>query len=238
LTTALGILALCIFIFGAYAYGSLVVLSVRNGTIIWSRTRRRPQATHVQGLAMLVACTIWFLLHTIIGFRALLGEPMNDDLIDLAVLELVFCFPGLIFHTVLLESSGDCDSPPRFGRWSVALGVLYATGAALAIYVPAAIFALAPAPARLNPLIGISVAALFSTCSICSIVVMAQRRRPAATSDQRRLRKSMIALFAMMIAVFLMQAFLRQRIALIEVLDVLVRATPLMFLLVSVYSCC
>ena len=77
---------------------------------------------------------------------------------------------------------------------------------------------------------------LFTATSIFSIFVMASRRRKAATRDQRRLRVSMIGLFAMMIAIFLLLTFVRERVALIQVLDVVVRATPLMFLLVSVLS--
>ena len=235
MTTALGIVALCISIFGAYAYGSLVFLSVRNRSLVWSRARVRTPGAHLQALAMLLACTLWFVLHTVIGFRALLGEPMNDDWIDLAALELVFTFPGLIFHTVLLESGDDGGVPAPFGRWSAALATLYAVSAVLAIYFPAAIFDAAPAPAQIGPLIGISVGLLFTATSVLSILVMASRRRKAATRDQRRLRGSMIGLFAMMIGVFLVLTFVRERVALIQVLDVVVRATPLMFLLVSVY---
>src|SRR5262245_13304859 len=157
MTTVLGVVALCVFIFGAYAYGSLVVLSLRHGSVVWSHARGRPPGAHLQGLAMLIACTLWFLIHTVIGFRALLGGRMDDDWVDLAALVLVFAFPGLIFHTVLLESGDDCGAPQPFGRWAIALAALYAVSAAMAIYFPAAIFELVPAPARLNPLIGISI---------------------------------------------------------------------------------
>src|SRR5580765_6519092 len=152
MTTALGIVALCIYIFGAYGYGSLVFLSVRNRSVVSSRARGRTPGAHLQALAMLTACTLWFVLHTVIGFRSLMGEPMNDDWIDLAALELVFTFPGLIFHTVLLESGDDGGVPAPFGRWSAALVALYAVSAVLAIYFPAAIFGAAPAPANIGPL--------------------------------------------------------------------------------------
>jgi len=235
MTTALGIVALCVFIFGAYAYGSLVLLSLRHGSVVWSHARGKPRGAHVQGLAMLTACTLWFVLHTVIGFRALLGEPMNDDWIDLAALELVFMFPGLIFHTVLRESGDDCGMARPYGRWAIALAALYAASAALAIYFPAAMFKLVPAPNRLNPVIGIAIGLLFTATSICSIFVMASRRRTAATRDQRRLRSTMIGLFGTMIAIFLLPTVVGDRVAIMQVLDVFVRATPLAFLLVSVY---
>ena len=76
----------------------------------WSGRARagQPLSAHLQGLAMLVTCTLWFILHSVIGFRSLMGDTANDDWIDLIALELVFAFPGLILHTVLLESAGDC----------------------------------------------------------------------------------------------------------------------------------
>ena len=55
MTTALGIVALCVYIFGAYTYGSLVFLSVRNGSLVWSRARGRPADAHLPALAMLTA---------------------------------------------------------------------------------------------------------------------------------------------------------------------------------------
>jgi two-component system LytT family sensor kinase len=184
---------------------------------------------------MLVTCTVWFALHTVIGFRTLMGETPNDDWLDLAALELVFAFPGLILHTVLLESHGESGIPERTGRWSVALIALYGAGAAMAIYFPGAIFGILPAPASLNPLIGLSIGSLFTASSLLSIFVMMSRRRRTPTTDQRRLRSTMIGLFAMMIAIFLVLTFVRERIRIIEVLNIFVRATPLMFLLVSVY---
>ena len=57
---------------------------------MYTGARGRPAGAHYQGLAMLIACTLWFVLHTVIGFRTLMGEPMNDDWVDLAALELVF----------------------------------------------------------------------------------------------------------------------------------------------------
>ena len=127
--TALAIIALCVSIFGAYAYGSAVILSLRHRRTVWSRVPSAPApSVHIQSLAMFIACTLWFVLHTIIGFRGLLGSPPNDDWFDLAALELVFAFPGLIFHTVLVESRTDCPSgePNPFGAGILAVLTLAA----------------------------------------------------------------------------------------------------------------
>ena len=161
--TVLSIIALCIFVFGAYAYGSVVVLSLRHGTVVWSRdVDAAAHQTRVPrySLAMFVTCTAWFVLHCIIGFRYLMGEPADDDWIDLAVLVLVFLFPGLIFHTVLRENTAASVEPRATRRlWSVVLVGLYAVGFAMAVYFPAAIFNLLPGPERLNPYISLSIGA-------------------------------------------------------------------------------
>src|SRR5687767_12118001 len=114
--TALSIVALCIFIFGAYAYGSVVVLSLRHRSPVWSPAPAPFQPEwkiHLLGLAMFIACTLWFVLHSIIEFRSLVGEARDNDLIDLAALELVFFFPALIFQTVLMEAGADSLGPRR-----------------------------------------------------------------------------------------------------------------------------
>src|SRR5688572_1869906 len=190
--TALSIVALAIFIFGAYAYGSVVVLSLRHRSPVWV-PRQAPDPSkvkgNVHGMAMFVLCTLWFVLHSINEFRGLLGQPRTTDLIDVAALELVFGFPGLIFHTVLIEAAAGKQGPPPRGRlWSFVLFALYASGAALAIYAPVAIAGLIPAPVPLGAILGFSVGLLFTVSSICSMAVMATRHRPSPTTDQRRLR--------------------------------------------------
>ena len=60
--TILSIIALCIFVFGAYAYGSVVLLSLRHGSVVWAQdTDAQAHQTRVPrySLAMFVICTIW-----------------------------------------------------------------------------------------------------------------------------------------------------------------------------------
>jgi len=235
----ISILALCVFIFGAYAYGSVVFLSLRHHSALWvSRPSSGPRlSAEVQSLAMLITCAVWFVLHSVIEFRSLMGEPREDDLIDLAALELTFAFPALIFHTVLLETPeerGGAEPPHR--AWTALLVALYVAGLALALYFPAVIFDIIPAPPKnLGTYIGLSVGLLFSICSIGCIALIATRPRPAATRDQRRLRKVMIGLFVSMIVVFFPLTFMRERETILEILYAIVRSMPLAFLLASVY---
>jgi signal transduction histidine kinase len=235
----LTILALCIFIFGAYAYGSLLLLSLRHRQTVWAAASA-PEAVRVraelQGLAMFVVCTLWFALHAIIEFRGLMGDPPRDDWWDLAVLPLVFVFPGLIFQTVLLETRSHRSQPRPTDRvWSAASAFLYAAGAALAIYVPLVAIGLAPRPQLFGAFVNLAVGGLFSICSAFCIAVMVTSPRPSSTRDQQRLRQSMLFLFVTMIVVFFVLTFTRERALLMRALEILVRAIPLAFLVVSVY---
>jgi signal transduction histidine kinase len=238
IVTALSIAGLCIFIFGAYAYGAVVVLSLRHHAPVWPGTppegRRRLRGEWI-GLAMFVTCTVWFLLQSAVEFRYLMGEPRGNDLLDLAALEICFVFPGLILHTVLFETGQAADAPRRPAmRWLAVMFALYAAGLVLAIYTPLAVYDLVPSPRPFGSFIGITVGALFTVTSICSLAVVSGRRRQPQTRDQRRLRLSMSLLYLVMILVFVPLVLMRQH-QVREALDLGVRMTPLWFLLVSMY---
>ena len=238
---ALSIVALCVFLFGAYAYGSVVILTIRHRGPVWQHNTPAPlgfakRALQKPGMTMYLVCTAWFILHSLIEFRYLMGEPRENDLIDLAALELAFIFPGLILHTVLLEADAGEKVPAiSLPRWRATLVGLYAAGVGLAIYFTLAIFNLAPAPRFIGPYIGISMGSLFTILSVLCLTLMATRRKPSATLDQRRLRTAMMILFVIMILIFIALSFPPEHGVLMGILGLLTRATPLAFLLVSIY---
>jgi signal transduction histidine kinase len=229
----LSIAALFIFIFGAYAYGYLLLLWLRRPP---PDLRRHDDSFNAKvgrvGQTMFAACTIWFVLHAIIEFRYLLGEPRENDLIDLAALELVFVFPGLIFHTYYIETA---TTGRAAAGWRAVMWGLYAAGAAMALYFTAVIYGVIDGPRVLGPYIGISIGSLFTVMSVFCLVLMQRRPARPPSADQRRLRVAMKVLFLFMIAVFVALNVLRNLDVVIRVLDLGVRATPLAFLLVSVY---
>jgi signal transduction histidine kinase len=235
----LSIIALCLFVFGAYAYGAAVVLSLRHHYPVWKRGAMPAGTSGVPtvSLMMFVVCTAWFVLHGLVELRALMGDSRENDYLDLALLELVFVFPGLIFHTVLREAGGDATTGPLDpGRgWSIALIAMYAAGAGLALYFTAAILGVVAAPVPLGRWIGLAVGGLFTVTSVLSLVVIAARPRQAPTPDQHRLRASLMGLFAVMIGLFFALSFVREQKLLIAILDLGARLTPLAFLVVSVY---
>ena len=228
---ATSIVALFVYIFGAYAYGYLLFL--------WDRQRHfglseaataEDRRLSAAGWRLFAACAIWFVLHSIIEFRSLLGEPKFDDTLDLATLILVYLFPAIIFHSYLLRTLADVgiSRPPR--RWSLVLWGFYAAGLSLIAFFLAAIFGRIPAPQPLGRWIGVSIGAQFTLMSVASMIVRRTHPRRDATTDQRRLGSAVDRLFIGMIAVFILINVWQA-----EALMLLARATPLVFLLVSIY---
>jgi signal transduction histidine kinase len=231
----LSIAALFIFIFGAYAYGYLLLLWLRRPPLDPAQARDTFNGKVGRvGQVMFAACTLWFVLHAIIEFRYLLGEPRENDFIDLAALELVFFFPALIFHTYYVETAAKSGGRAATG-WRAVMWGLYGAGAAMAVYFSSVIFELIPGPRVLGPYIGIAIGSLFTVMSAFCLVLMQRRPERTPSTDQRRLRVAMKGLFVSMIAVFVALNVLREFDLLIRVLDVGVRMTPLAFLVVSVY---
>jgi Histidine kinase len=174
-------------------------------------------------------------LHAIIAFRELMGNPPQDDLIDLATLEIVFLFPALIFHAYLFEATSELRPFDRAGHWRTVSRLLYVVGVALAVYATAAIFKVLPQPANLGMFLNVSISALFTVMSICCLVVMDSKQRRPATVDQRRLRKAIRILFFAMMVVFVIMNVVSGADVLIGLLNIAVRTIPLMFLVVSIY---
>jgi two-component system LytT family sensor kinase len=235
----LTILALFIFIFGAYSYGYLVMLWFRDrGASAWTpgdaSEELRRYGSRI-GLAMFLTCTVWFVLHAIIAFGSLMGNKPEDDLVDLATLEIVFLFPGLIFHAYLFEATSDQRPFDRAGRWRLMSWGLYLAGLAMAVYATAAIFGVFSMPRAFGTFLNVSISVLFTAMSISCLFVMDTRPARPATSDQRSLQKALRALFFVMIVVFIAMNFLSGTDVLLGLLNILVRTTPLFFLLVSVY---
>ena len=229
---AFSIVALFVFIFGAYAYGHLLLLWLRHGSFAANGAFTDNDArTARAGLRLFTMCAVWFVLLAIIEFRALLGDPRENDWLDLTTLGLVFLFPGVIFHSYLLASFADARAvPERHRGWFVVLWSLYAAGIALFAYVFAGIINAVPRPQPFGQWIGAMIAGLFIVMSMGAMLLTRMHPRRDATVAQRRLGSAINRLFLVMIVVFTAMAVLPN-----EGLSVFGRATPLIFLIVSVY---
>jgi two-component system LytT family sensor kinase len=176
-------------------------------------------------------CAAWFVLLGIIEFRALLGDPRENDWLDLVALGLVFAFPAVIFHSYLLAAAAGSDMPRARRRlWTGVLWAFYAAGVGLAAFTLAAIFRLVPRPEPLGPWIGGLIGGLFTAMSLASIALTRMHPRREATVAQRRLGGAINRLFVVMIGLFVAMVLLPN-----DGLSFIARSTPLIFLVVSVY---
>ena len=232
----LSLIALFVYLFGAYAFGSATALCLRQLRPVWGGRRSYQPGVHQSidkaSLALFSLSTAWFVVHTLIEFRDLTGGGPQNWL-DLSTL-MAYLFPPVIMHTVYLETQGPGQPPPHpaYRRLLVAMYVLSPLAAIVAV---AAIFDVLPQPANLGALIGLSIGFLFALSSAYCTTIMIRRPRPSPTADQRRMQRVMIGLFIALGSVFFVFAFLQERRLLVEVLIRVVNTAPLYFFVASVY---
>lgn len=233
----LSIVALVLYIFGAYGYGYLLWLSRRQRHQLRDTGQRGAEHDRLAGAAfrLFLFCAAWFVLHVVIEFGTLLGKPRSNDWLSLAALELVFLFPAVIFHTYLTESVVEGGETRGRTRWTVALAAFYVAGISLAAYFTAAIFQLVPQPPVIGRFIGIAIGLQFTLMSVCAVLVRRQYARHDETHEQQRFGRALNALFGAMVLVFIAMIALRDLGLVYDVLLLVGRATPLAFLIVSSY---
>ncbi len=232
----ISVVFLFVNLFGAYAYGAATLFSIREVSPIWSSGQRRTEGRRGPdrpSLALFVLSTVWFVLHTLIEFRYLTGDIRRDDILDLATM-LVYLFPPVIMHTVYQESTchGDPSPPPIYRHL---LRLMYVIGPLFMVAAVAMIFELIPRPANFGAWIGGSIGGLFTLTSIYSTVLMLRRQRHPRSADQLRLRNVMIFLFLGLSGVFVALLFMQEQGLVIAMLERVAKASPIYFLVASVY---
>jgi len=226
------LVALFVYLFGAYAYGAATVLGVREALPVWNR--RNPSLTprlDDAPMAIIVISTIWFILHTLIEFRNLTGNAERGWL-DIGTL-MVYAFPPVIMQTVYREASCDGTVPPPIYRHL--LHGMYVLSPLVGGLTIAAIFGAIALPFNLGPLIGVSIGALFILASVYSTAITMRRQRTTPTPVQRQLRTVMVSLYATLGAVFIAMMFLQEQRLAGAILNHVARSSPLYFLIASVY---
>jgi signal transduction histidine kinase len=240
---ALSLVALFVFIFGAYAYGATTVLALRQ-VPVWGRANEGRHHEHAPALdpAVLIlcgVCTVWFVIHSLSELRVLTGGVRWQGLPDLIGMALSYSFPPLIMHTVLNETPPGCFSAQRRRRWAAPIWVMYVVAAAIGTYMFAAAVGWIPRPQPFGAWSGLSVGGLFMLCSIYCIALMTRRgTRPVASAeapDQSGQRRTMIGLFVAIIPLFFALIFLRDIRLIAEALVLVTRTLPIFFLVTSIY---
>jgi hypothetical protein len=233
---AVSLFFLFVYLFGAYAYGAATLLSLGRSRSLWGLDKDYEpdlqQRIDRSSITLFIISTAWFVLHTLIEFRALSGGT-GWSWIDLGTL-LAFLFPPVIMRTVYLESHHQGATPaPAFYR--VLPGAMLAASVVALVYFIAAIFEVVPQPQQLGPLIGITIGLEFTFASFYSIGLMLRRPPRAMTPDQLRLRNVMLFLFAVLITIFVSLMAIDGDLLPVYILDRTSRAAPLYFMIASVY---
>ncbi len=227
---------LFVYLFGAYAYGAATLLSLGRSRSLWGMDKDYEPAVQKEidrsAIALFVISTAWFVLHTLIEFRTLMGATERGWL-DLGTF-IAFLFPPVIMRTMYLESNPQGSTPaPAFYR--VLPGVMLAVSVVAFAYFVAAILDAVPHPTPLGPYIGTTIGVEFTLASFYSISLMLGRPRRVMTLDQKRLRNVMLFLFAVLITIFVsLMAIDGDRLP-VYILDRASRAAPIYFMIASVY---
>jgi len=231
MSTALGIAFLLVYVLGAVAYGSALLLSLRQASPVWSPHRRHdtPARRLDRGsLAMFLWSAIWFVVLALDQFDEFVSGPRRNVL-DLLHLLLVFGFPPLIVHTMYLEG--------RVAEWT-GRARAWATGVLVAMYV-AAPLSLAVAMsivfgvvqvARPGGWIGGLLSALFPVAGVYAALAMNRNPRGARTPQHRQMRRVLNGLFAVLIAMNLLLVFSGSTAAAFDLINRVMSITPLLFL--------
>lgn len=230
--TAVGIVFLLVYVLGAFAYGSALLLSLRQASPVWSPHRHHGTAIRPRldraSITMFAWSAVWFVVLALDQFDEFVNGPRRNTL-DLAQLFLVYGFPPLIVHTMYLEAQVPAWTGPA-KTWATAVwrGMYVVTPLAAAIAL-ALVFGWVRVP-RAGALIGGSLAFLFTTAGLYSAIVMNRNPRQAVTQAHRQMRRVLNGLFAVLIAMNLLLVFTSSSSAPFAAINKLMSVTPLLFL--------
>jgi len=244
--TAVSLAFLVVCVFGAFAYGSATLMTLRQTSPVWgappSRGTTRTRLGGVS-LTMFVVCTVWFALNAAAEFRPLAFGGLRyvaSSWLDLAVFGLAFVFPPLIMHVVYGEDVVDRESGPECaplpsGRWRWPIWIMYVASPVAGIFLIGAAHGYWPPPQPFDRFIGLAFGVLFSLTSVYSTIIMLRRRAGAPRGRHLRLGNAMLSLFFLLTMVMLTVAVLDDRTLLVEIFQRISRSAPILFLAVAVY---
>jgi two-component sensor histidine kinase len=232
MATAAGIAFLLVYVLGAFAYGSALVLSLRQASPVWAPHRHhgsvvRPRLDRAS-VAIFLLSAIWFVVLALDQFDEFLSGPRRNVL-DLLQLILIFGFPPLIVHTMYLEAHVP-EWPRRARAWG--------TGVLVAMYVVAPVAAAASLAVVFDLVdvraagawIGGTIATLFTAAGVYSAVVMNGNPRAVSTTQHRQMRRVLNSLFAVLIGMNLLLVFSGSATPSFALINRIMSVTPLLFL--------
>ena len=241
--TAVGILALLLYTFGAYAYGAVLVLSIQDyGRRGWAAQRRaRPAEAEFVGVAMMLLGTIWFIANVVLAIVQL-GPPSRQWSYQLITLWLAFLWPPLIMHVTLAEVEGSHGCGPRTRLWRWAVRLAYPLVLAVPVWATAVFFGFIPVAGRTIDLVlnaGLTIA--FTVASVFSVSISRRVGEPARSARKRLGDRAMDIMFIATIAIFMilpvaaLSANVSLGRAVGKTMEIGARTLPLAFLFVGAY---
>jgi signal transduction histidine kinase len=248
----LRLFALLIYTFGAFAYGAMLLMWVRElGRVGWGARRASGRSSReadaVNGV-MIVVSLLWFGCN---AAQLLMGLTPQRRMwqLDVAGILLAYSFPPLIMHITWAEVAHERSTPMRPG-WRVVLWPMYGAAAVLPAWF---LWSIATADGRAVRTVGqtasVALSLAFIAAAAYSIALvtrsargLSRPRQPQEGAKDRYARWSLVALFGAMALIFLFMLW----VAAIAgsagpmamtgfMLEVVAKSLPLVFLFVSTY---
>ncbi len=235
--------ALLVYTCGAFAYGSLIVLWLREWRTQSGVAGPRPERAReleLIGAVLQVVCFVWFV---VLALEALLdfGPQRQAWSLGMARIWMASSFPPLIMHMSYAELAAEKRLPA--GRtWRAVLWPMYVAMHAIAIW---GILAFARVFATPVPLVGriitIAIATGFILAAIYAIWIAARAPRAPENPRQQQSHRWHIGLFLIVVLLFglIISVAMRQGApggtVFVGLLNIAAKSLPLVFLFVGTY---
>ncbi len=243
---AVRLFSLLVYTFGVFAYGAMLALWVREiGRVGWgARTRAVTPGREIDAIngVLLALSFLWF-VSNVAALLVSMTPHRRVWLIDVATVVLAFSFPPVIMHVSWTEVARTCEQPLarawRLALWPAYLACLVVPIWALALLLKAPD---SQSMALADQLLSSGLIAAFVGAAVYSIALVSRNKRAASVRD-RQSRRSILALFGYMIAVFILLFVVttfsgdtRPATAVIgDLIEVIAKSLPLVFVFVSTY---
>jgi signal transduction histidine kinase len=242
--SALRVLGLLVYVCGAFAYGALVFLALRDWREYSSLTRAERKAlplreVEVVGGILNSVCFVWFVLLALLTVLQL-GPPRTLWPLEVANVCMAFTFPPLIMHITFAETASHGRRPAAL--WRAVLWPMYAAMLGTAIWSVLVFARVIQAPIELaERLATIALSGGFIFAAIYSIALVTSAPRRAETVRERQSRRWHLVLFLMVVLIFGLIVSLAGRggetpaTVLLGLLEISAKSLPLAFLFVAAY---
>ncbi|PYQ09914.1 MAG: hypothetical protein DMH00_12215 [Acidobacteria bacterium] len=232
--------ALLLFTYGAFSYGGMFLLWLRQyGKSGWAGRPTHPTSSSgsadLVGGAITLTSFLWFVVN-ILEVLTSLSPEMRQWPLDTVLLVLGFLFPPLIAHTTSTEVQCKASSPlPRL--WGLVPWVLYPVSLSVLTFCLLGFYGLLSLTPRFTTsVVNTSFGVLFGFTGIYCVLVIARFGSKPRTRSETASRRWMLALFGALFLFFIpvtLAGFGWLRFT--ALLYLVTRSLPLAFLFVGTY---